>query len=197
MENIYFQQFNKWIGQREKYSDVPKDIIEKYRGTFQTDKDTDDIVNVIWLKHGFSSYKNSLLWLVNPDEYTQLGRRFPNISDTAIVFARTIVGNLFIFDKLTIGDSILYLNVHKGERKIISTSFETFFAFDIPAENFWKRECYGKIELKVIEKLGPVKLDECLTFVPALALGGSESIANMQKVKIKEHLEILAQLYQG
>ncbi|WP_442787264.1 T6SS immunity protein Tdi1 domain-containing protein [Flavobacterium suncheonense] len=40
-----------------------------------------------------------------------------------------------------------------------------------------------------------MEADECYTFVPALALGGDEKITNLQKVKIKENLEILAQLH--
>ena len=67
---------------------------------------------------------------------------------------------------------------------------------DIPANTFWNRECYGKFELKAIEKYGSLNYDECYTFVPALALGGDEKIGNLQKVKIKENLEILAQLHQ-
>jgi hypothetical protein len=45
-----------------------------------------------------------------------------------------------------------------------------------------------------LKKLGPLKPDEMYGFVPAVALSGSATLANLQKVKAVEHLAILAQL---
>jgi hypothetical protein len=197
MSNVVLEQFIKWIGEGEFYCEVNELLLEKYKNIFLTDKDDFDIINIIWEQYGFRSYRNGLFWLVNPDEYNSVARRFPNISETAIVFARTAIGNLFLFDKLSIGDSIMHLNVHKGERKIVSTYFEGFLTVDIAVDDFWKKNCYGNIELKVIDKHVTIAYDECLTFVPALALGGSENVTKMKKVKIKENLELLAQIYEG
>ncbi len=58
-----------------------------------------------------------------------------------------------------------------------------------------ENEAYGKIEIPALEKYGSVEIDECLTFVPALVLGGDEDIRNIQKVKLKENLEILSQAF--
>lgn len=167
----------------------------KYRNRFLCGKEEFDTLYDIWCLHGLFSYNNGLFSLVNPDEYSPIAKKFPNISETALVFAKTCMGGLFIFDNLPAGKSILYVNVHKGKRKIVSTDFDVFFANSTNAESFWKRECYGKFELKVIEKYGPLAYDECYAFVPALTLGGSESIKSIQKVKVKEHLEFLSQLY--
>jgi hypothetical protein len=43
-------------------------------------------------------------------------------------------------------------------------------------------------------KLGLLKSDEMYGFVPALMLGGSEELENLEKVKIIEHLIFLSQL---
>lgn len=44
------------------------------------------------------------------------------------------------------------------------------------------------------KKLGPLKSDEMYGFVPALMLGGSEALENLEKVNIIEHLTFLSQL---
>lgn len=56
-------------------------------------------------------------------------------------------------------------------------------------------EAYGLIEIPALEKYGPVAIDECLTFVPALVHGGDEDIRNIQKVKLKANLELLANAF--
>jgi hypothetical protein len=44
------------------------------------------------------------------------------------------------------------------------------------------------------KKLGTLRRDEMYGFVPALMLGGSETVDNLEKVKAVEHLVILSQL---
>ncbi len=200
MENLtlnteFFDLFVQFMGNGESHTIVPNETAEEYKHVFMGAPDETDLVIEIWKNHGFSNYKNGLFSIVNPNEYNEIARKFPNISPTANVFAKSCVGGLFIFDNLPIGKSILYLNVHTGMRKVIGTSLEVLLGIEISADSFWKKECYGKTELKVIDKHGPLAYDECYAFVPALALGGSESIAKMQKVKVKEQLELLAQLY--
>lgn len=182
------------VGEGVFYSEISEEIIKKYENVFVINRGKEDVLNFIWKRYGLRNYRNGLFWFVNPDEYNDLARNFPNVSETAIVFARTNVGNLFLLEKLDIGDSITYLNVHKGKTNVVSTNFEIFIEFDIATDEFWKRDCYGKIELNAIKKYTLLP-DECLTFVPALALGGDEKIANLQKVKIKENLEFLSNLH--
>ena len=183
------------MGEGELYSTPSKDILEKYKGVFMLRKDKYDIVNYLWKEYGFRKYKKGLFWLVNPDDYNSLARKYSNVTENAIVFARTSIGNLFLLEKLNIGEAITYLNIHTGKTEIISTSFEVLFEFDIVIDSFWKEECYGKIELKSVKKQVQLEEDECLTFVPALALGGEEKVSNMKKVKIKENLEFLSKLH--
>ncbi|MGG7176996.1 T6SS immunity protein Tdi1 domain-containing protein [Clostridium paraputrificum] len=41
---------------------------------------------------------------------------------------------------------------------------------------------------------GKLNFDECFGYVPLLGLGGSEKVENLQKVKIKEHIELITQI---
>ena len=42
-------------------------------------------------------------------------------------------------------------------------------------------------------RLGPLQFDECFGYTPLLGLGGSRKADNLRKVKIKEHIELIAQ----
>lgn len=174
----------------------PTDVeIEFFVEELKASADETNIVIDIWKTFGLRNYLDGLFCFVNPKVYNPIAQKFPNISSKCCVFAKSSLGGLFLLDELSVGKSVIYLNPHLGVRKIIGTSIEILLAVELGAESFWRRECYGKFELKVIEKYGPLAYDECYAFVPALALGGSESIKNIQKVKVKEHLEFLSQLY--
>jgi len=56
---------------------------------------------MIWEEYGLRSYRAGLFWLVNPDEYNDIAIKFPNVSEGAIVFARTGLGNLFLYEQIT------------------------------------------------------------------------------------------------
>ncbi|WP_324604070.1 T6SS immunity protein Tdi1 domain-containing protein [Paenilisteria weihenstephanensis] len=47
---------------------------------------------------------------------------------------------------------------------------------------------------EAVKKLGTPAYDECFGYVPLLALGGSEKMENLQKVKLKEHILLISAL---
>ena len=47
---------------------------------------------------------------------------------------------------------------------------------------------------EAVKLLGKIKYDECFGYVPLLGLGGSEKVDNLDKVKIKEHIELISQM---
>ncbi|GAB1545475.1 hypothetical protein NUACC21_81510 [Scytonema sp. NUACC21] len=52
----------------------------------------------------------------------------------------------------------------------------------------------SELHFQSVTRLGQLSPDECFAFVPAIALGGSETIETVQRVPIQEHLALLAQL---
>ncbi|WP_414655245.1 GAD-like domain-containing protein [Flavobacterium sp. UBA7682] len=62
-------------------------------------------------------YREGLFWLVNPDDYNVLGRKFPNISENAIFFARTGIGNLFLW-RMELQDKILIISINISDKLI-------------------------------------------------------------------------------
>lgn len=47
---------------------------------------------------------------------------------------------------------------------------------------------------KAVVKYGLLGYDECFGYVPLLGMGGKERVENLQKVKIKEHIELITQM---
>lgn len=48
--------------------------------------------------------------------------------------------------------------------------------------------------MEAVDKWGKVEADECFGYVPLLGLGGKESVDNLKKVKIREHIELITQM---
>lgn len=195
MLEILFNYFHKNIADYETYKTPSLEELDSYKGLFLAKTDEVDLMFHLLKENGYCSINNGLIWTVEPNLYTEVARTFPGISKTALVFARSYTGCLFIWDKLKIGESIIHLNIHTGKSKIISTGFQVFLPFNITSKSFLERECYGKIELAAQKKHGLIQSDECYSFVPALAIGGSEKISEMKKVKILPQLKLLGQLH--
>ncbi|GAA3642739.1 T6SS immunity protein Tdi1 domain-containing protein [Flavivirga jejuensis] len=193
MEQKIYNSFLEFMGNPTSYEKPSKALINKYKEKFMGSNDTVDIINFIWRKDGLCSYKSGLFSLVNPDHYNDIARKFPDISDNALVFAKSATGCLFILEEYSFGKVIMHLNVHYGTSEVIANEFDMLFEWNLPATFFWKNDCFGSVELKVIEKSNSITWDECYAFVPSISLGGSKSISKMEPVKVLEHLEFLAQ----
>ena len=72
---------------------------------------------------------------------------------------------------------------------IIEDGFDFFF------DDITDGELDNKLSIKqykaAIKKLGDLEYDECFGYVPLLALGGKESVDNLKKVKIREHIAMI------
>jgi hypothetical protein len=145
----------------------------------------------LWREQGWCSYSNGLMWFVNPDDYANVMNEWLREPDNSIVFARSGFGDLFTWN----GKAIYQLFIHSGSygrlMKNINTYMETMMIEDASLED----SHYLKLHNKAVEKLGILNHDECYTFVPALVMGGRESLDTIQKVKHLEQLLILAQLH--
>ena len=61
------------------------------------------------------------------------------------------------------------------------------------ADEFYTFQKYEK----AVKKYGFLEYDECFGYVPLLAMGGRESVNNIKKVKIKEHIALIVDLTGG
>jgi hypothetical protein len=156
---------------------------------------------------GFASYAGGRLWTVEPDALSPYVQnwcdQFEELDGSAyLVFARSAFGEAYAVQE-TSGKVISVSFVHgqiwapKDLRLPPSTpdiGIQSFFgsAFE---DDFDLSDESGKLLFgEGINRLGSLGPNEIFAFEPALALGGSASIANMQKLRMDVHIDILSQL---
>lgn len=145
-----------------------------------------------WIKYGFGEFMDGYLKIVNPNDYQGVLNDAYNNSDNEIVFGITALGDFMCWDK----DAINLVKFRYGNYNIIESGddMEWFFNSDLAEDFFVKEELLAKNYSSAKEKLGDLEFDECFGYVPLLGIGGSEKAENLQKVKIKEHISIIAQM---
>ncbi|WP_448635409.1 T6SS immunity protein Tdi1 domain-containing protein [Pedobacter panaciterrae] len=175
----------------EKYPDYliverpNHDLLNNFR-----EKLPDQLID-FWNEYGFGTFMNGYLKVVNPLVYQSVFDDAYANGDREIVFAVTGLGDFLTWT----GDSIRAVYFKDGGDSIIESGddMEWFFDMDLADHGFLRDNLDDKIYVAAKQKLGEPRYDECYGYVPLLALGGSEKIENLQKVKIKEHVSLIAQ----
>jgi hypothetical protein len=144
-----------------------------------------------WQSHGFGSYMNGFLKIIDPKEYEIFMRETYDVFlEPATVFGATAFADLLIWE----GDCVKQINYRTGSTKIHGDSIAAFFNLRLARWDIVELSMQAKQFRPAVERLGEPAFDECFAYVPALALGGSEKVENIQKVKLREHLSILSQI---
>ncbi|MFR0675024.1 GAD-like domain-containing protein [Enterobacterales bacterium AW_CKDN230030176-1A_HGKHYDSX7] len=154
-----------------------------------------------WHDHGWTGHADGIFWIVNPAEYEDVVRSWLEgtefeTKDTYHVIARTAFGGLYLWGEKTGHalkiESLLsrYCAQDLGTTEVnLDRESQIFFlAPSVEGSDFFS------LFRRARKKLGLLKSDEMYGFVPALMLGGSEELENLEKVKIIEHLIFLSQL---
>ncbi len=190
------------FGPAIKSAQPNQQVIDKYH------RKLPDRLLEYWQEYGFCGWGEGIFWTVNPDDYEDILQTWlegtPLIDqDQYYVIGRSAFGKLFVWGEKS-GQSI----------KIISPYgmiFPTDESEDLKNDGADKTLDYyymnrDKEEMDIddpednplfkraLEKLGPLEADEMYGFVPALALGGTPKLENLQIVKATEHLAFLADL---
>jgi len=161
-----------------------------------------------WKEYGFCGWGDGMFWIVNPADYQQIldlwlaGTNFVG-RDNYYVIGRGAFGRLFIWGEKT-GQSLdietNYAMLFPSDSTVElqergqETSVDLFFATRTKSSMEEEDQQGNPLFQKALDKLGPLGADELYGFVPALALGGANTLKNLQKVKVLEHLAFLAEL---
>jgi hypothetical protein len=142
-----------------------------------------------WEELGIGSQMNGYLKVVNPDDFQSfLEEAYMPQDGPAIAIFATAFADLLIWER----DCIKQLNFRRGTVRVAGTNFAVFANHRLTK---WENIAFsldGGQFLEARERLGPCAYDECYGYFPALALGGSEKVENLQKVKLREHLMLLS-----
>ncbi|KQZ86741.1 GAD-like domain-containing protein [Pseudomonas sp. Root562] len=190
-----FARFIEKIGNPMARQEVPVSSIERYRGKVP------NLLLEYWAEHGWCGYGDGIFWIVNPQEYegvvaswiegTKLQER-----DTYHLIARSAFGDLYLFGEKT-GFSLKISSVLS--RYVINNLDFRTEEMDRHLQGFLlTREVdtnnYGDLFKPAKKKLGTLRHDEMYGFVPALMLGGPDTLDHLEKVKAVEHLTLLSQI---
>jgi hypothetical protein len=148
----------------------------------------------IWEQYGFGVFCDGYLKVVNPDDYADLLAETYQLSSTPssappIVLFATGMGDLLVWE---IGYLAL-IDYRHGETSIVAKNFTLLFrnladGGETLAEKFawlpYPAAC---------KQLGEPAYDECFGYVPLIALGGPETVEHLQKVKLREHIALIAE----
>lgn len=181
MLNNFFETYPQF-----EQTGIPgSDIIEQFRSELP-----EEIISV-WETKGWGIAMKGYLRFVNPLDWNDLMRNsYSPMSEPAHVIAATGMGDLLLWEN----GSIVQLIFRKGKAKVVGRKPKIFFNAILPDWDYAADDLDFSLYNPAVEKLGTPDFDECFGFEPALATGGSEKVENMQRVKIKEHLAMLAQL---
>jgi len=199
-----FEAFLKEFKPMPNAKAFPESVLKKYEG-----KVPNQLVGY-WRKMGLCGFNEGSFWFTNPDDYTELleilleGKTAFRPKE-CLVFARSAFGHLHIWCERI------------GTLVISVPELELYFAPPGPLMKEGKRELvigahllvlkpYNHSSIDVMDEreesllkpaqstLGALAADECYGFFPALPFGGRKRLENLQKVKLHEHLIMVAQI---
>jgi hypothetical protein len=144
----------------------------------------------LWREHGWAGYGGGLFWTIDPRSLAAHLPGWQRVRRGSSVFGRDAFGNLFL---LRDGE-VFQLDVHRNERMLVASTLELFFSACLDDPSF--RQCYLWSDLlgRAVERCGRLASDECYAFFPALPLGGEVDAETLERVKLSEHLTLMAQL---
>lgn len=166
---------------------ISREVIDEYRG-----KIPHEIIQM-WENKGVYDFLNGYLKIINPKIYLDIIQKTYFRGENSVPLFITAFGDVIVYTEKGFIEIIFYKN---NDFEIITGKFKHFLTF-LEDDSFLEE--YFEISLyeEAIKQYGRLAFDECFGFVPLLALGGKKDVLNMDKVKIREYLEIMTQLTGG
>lgn len=168
----------------EKEDVVSLELCERYKSIVP-----DELID-IWKNYGFGSFLNGYLKVINPDEYQELVRTTYFRGPVSIPIFVTAFGDILTLEESQYIGMVKYKN---GTFSIVAKKFKRFMQ-NLEDEYFLEKYFQIPQFMEAVDKWGKVEADECFGYVPLLGLGGKESVDNLKKVKIREHIELITQM---
>ncbi|MFQ6572322.1 GAD-like domain-containing protein [Pseudomonas sp. UM16] len=188
---FFLKNFSPVIERHE----VPLSSIQRYRN-----KLPEQLIEY-WKDYGWCGYADGLFWTVNPQDYEHILNQWLTDAglirqDNYYVIARSAFGVVYVWGErsgycLTV---TAYMSRFSTRTSIFSEGKLDFGVKAFFASMSAEHNDLEHLFKPAVDTLGKLKGDEMYGFVPALALGGSIDLQNLQKVKAIEHLEFLSQV---
>jgi hypothetical protein len=148
----------------------------------------------VWQQYGFGSFCAGYLKVVNPEDFAELLADTYQLTSSpvpppALVLFATGMGDLLIWE-----DGYLsIIDYRHGTTEILSKGTDFFFG-DLVESNMLAEDLQWEPYPAARERLGEPAYDECFGYVPLLALGGAETVDQLEKMKLREHIYLISQV---
>src|SRR5262245_48397823 len=178
-----FDEFKKKHGPPTKCRPATEKSLKTYR-----DKLPDELITE-WEEVGWCAYGDGFIWIVDPAELVAPVKEWLGTS-SVYAFARSAFAHLFLWDQ----EGAHMLDPQLGSIAKLINRIDLVFNSTLVSKSYLQNVLDQTLFRKALKKLGPIEYDECYGFEPAIALGGPGTLETLKKVKLREHLSILAQL---
>lgn len=169
------------------YEKVSPECLDKFR-----DKIPAELLR-IWENYGFGTFFGGYLKIINPDDYMELLKESYFRADIAVPVMATAFGDLITWEKNQFVGIVYY---RYGVSKIMIRDFDLFLML-LQDKTFKKQFFALEAFEKSVECYGALDFGECFGYVPLLAMGGSEKLENLKKVRIREHIALITDMTGG
>lgn len=182
-----YDKFLKTHGSGTKGRTVPEETIARYQELLPP------IVLQLWRDHGWCSYDNGFLWLVDPDELRGPLREWLGAdAERAQPFLRTGLGEVAFWLDSKVG----LLDVESDRINEFGNA-DLFFWYPLCDDEYLDKAIGRKDFRAAFKRLGEIEHDECYARTPPLSLGGDYSAKALQRANLLEHLSLLARVRLG
>ncbi len=166
---------------------IEQKIVEKYKNVIPQK------LLELWENKGLGMFMDGYLKTINPDEYKNiLNESYFNAANSIPIMA-TAFGDIITWEENKYVGLVRY---KFGTSEIMISNYDLFIVL-LNDNSFVSRFFQIDLYEKAVDKYGTLNYDECFGYVPILALGGKESINNLKKVKIREHIALITELAGG
>ena len=168
----------------EKGTEMKQELLQKYKSILP------DELTKIWEDYGLGRLLDGYLKVINPEEYQELLNETYFRGNISIPILITAFGDIVTLEE---GQYIGMVKYKNGSFVILAKNFKRFMQ-NLVDDYFLEKYFQIPQYTEAIKKLGKLEQDECFGYVPLLGLGGSEKVDNLDKVKIREHIELISQM---
>lgn len=149
-----------------------------------------------WKTYGFGSHGNGFIKMINPEDYTEsLYTWLGGVDFTRLPVMMTAFGDLIYFRSLGEGAyDLSLLDIHHRGIDVCTYTLEELVSSYLLNEEVQAAVLKKDLFLEAQPKVGALAEDEIYFFVPALILGGSETIDQVDKGDAATHQMILFQM---
>lgn len=189
-ENTTFSHFTKLFKPSNNLVKPTEEELKQFENVLPTE------LLDFWKEYGFGNYGNGIIKVINPLDYMENFYEWIGKEDfSKIPILLTGFGDVFYYRKFQEDvEDICFLSIHYRNSTVCSYSLQDFFKSYIVDEEICNEVLRKKLFQQAYIEKGNLEPDQIYFFVPALVLGGKESVELIDSGDANIHQSLLLQL---